>query len=166
MKWISAIFLVFLIGSCSETTCLQGDPEAIFNDQLPGVKQHRFEYYPDQHKSEEYLLLDSNEALELWQSGCEHLRQEYRFIVPGPISQEEENDPFFWIATLLKRLDNLRKLGISYGQYGDYVRAIAERAENWVMGEPQELAPGFYATIDLIPASENNILMLILSDQP
>ena len=159
--------LSLLLGtSCQEETCIQGEPRAIFADDTPGVAVHRFSLGDDGQSAEELLTLASGEELTVLQRGCDHLIQEYRFLVPGEVTPEQENDPYFWLATLLKRLDQLRNLGAEYVQYGQYVQALAEQAENWQIGETQELGPGFYARVDVVSSQQSNILLLILSDQP
>ncbi len=152
--------------SCGEEPCVQGQPQAIFSEQTPGVVSHVFSLGEDRQSAEESLVLTSGEQLTIVQQGCTELVQEYRFVVTDTITEIQRNDPYFWIATLLKRLDQLRELGAEYGQYGQYVQAIAAKAEDWQLGETYELAPGFYARIDIVTAQRSNILLLILSDRP
>ena len=162
-----AILLFFLTAGCQNTPseprsfsdCSLPAPVAVFNDALAAVKSHDFQL-KDLEGIEE-VEFTNGMHLTLIQSGCETVRQEFQFQIPG--SDFPPNDTEYWIAEALRQLRYLAGLGPQYLSLNDWAQAIEMNKNQFRLGEPAEIQVGFRAEIDRILYADHATVLLILS---
>lgn len=161
-----AIFSFLCCTACDNQTreaafsdCRYGKPEAIFNKSIEGINGHSFNIEKD--KSIEQMLFGSGKKLTIIQSGCNSIKQEFRFVLNGKF---EGRDPVFWVEQAVKQFQMLSQLGPEFVVYGFWAQAIAGKAEQIKLAQPTELQPGFFLSLDKILSEEHAILVLILSE--
>jgi hypothetical protein len=167
LRWI-ALMLPVLLSACGKSDksdpfadCKYSRPEAIFSQNLPGVSRHSFEIA--EGSAIEKLQLDKGIRLTVLQSGCEEVRQEFRFEMPG---KYQERGPDFWIDQSIMQLDKLADLGPEYFIFEAWARGVFEKNDQISLGRNTEIQPGFDIRIDRELHSDHAILVLTLSGQP
>ena len=86
LPFVVAIACLFVIIACGSNSndpfadCAQGRPVAIFSDSLEAVARHQFEI--KDKIGMEQVAFKNGVALEVYQSGCDLVRQEFRFQLP------------------------------------------------------------------------------------
>lgn len=167
MKWnfLFFLFLTILTVACrnssSTNACKYGKPAAIFAAQQPGIQSHTFT--AQGNEATEQVEFSDGLQMTLLQSGCNEIRQEFQFSLPGNF---QDKAPDFWIELSIKLMQRLGSLGPDYNGFTMWAQSVAEQRANIKLSEPAALQQGFYITIDRILSTENATLVLILSDQP
>lgn len=151
------ILLVAMITSCGDNapTCKYGDAAPIFSQELPGVVKHTFE--KEKTGSLESVQFDKGMKLEVRQSGCTALKQEFRFIVPGNYAQYPDSS---WIKESVKQLLFLSKLSFAQDGLKMWAGAIELQKSNIKLGQPTEIEQGIFVKIDKILSPEQSILLV------
>ena len=137
--------------------CKYGAPTAIFSQNLPTVVRHSFE--AKGQEANEKVLFDNGISLEINQSGCNAVKQQFIFTLPT-FPQGEPN----WIfigAGLLKKFGELGDNFMPFVLWGD---AIEKKMNEMKIGEPTELESGHYVTINKTIFPEKSILEVELSE--
>ena len=140
--------------------CKYGSPKPIFEEALSAVKMHQFQI--NGMEGIEEIEFEDSLGLTLIQSGCDAIRQEFRFRIPGSDFTGHENG--FWISQCVGLLNFLATVDDRYASFYMWGQSIQEMASGIQLGEPVEVQPGFFAEIDKILASDHAILLLILSE--
>jgi hypothetical protein len=80
--------LLFILMSCSNEikTCTYGNPTAVFNKNMPFIKNYQYENQA-QKASEKLEIPDLNLSLEILQSGCDTVQQEFRLVLNGTLNE-------------------------------------------------------------------------------
>jgi hypothetical protein len=135
-------------------------PQPIFSDELAGVSMHDF--IRTGTEALEVVAFDSGVFLEVFQSGCDTLLQEFRFQLPdaGP-----EREPAEWLTAAQAQFNALGALGPQYLAFKEYAQAMERPGEEFRLAEPMELAPGFWAKVDKIESFDGATLVVVLSNQ-
>ncbi len=148
--------------SDSDTSdCAYGAPQPTFNPNTPGVLEHSFE--GNRTEATERVKLQSGIVLTLFQTGCNDIRQEFRFELAGNYQGQPVD---FWVDETIRLLRSLSALGPDYSLFSPWADQIETRKTAFRLAESVELLQGFYAAIDRIEAPDNAILLLTLSDHP
>lgn len=167
MKWryLLLLFIINLTFACRNSSktndCRYGKPTPVFTADQPGIQSHTF--HAQGIEATEQVIFSDSLQLTLLQSGCNEIRQEFQFNLPGNF---EDKAPDFWIELSIKLMQRLGNLGPNYNGFTMWAQSIAEQRANIKLAEPSALQQGFYITIDRILSEENATLVLILSDQP
>ena len=167
MKRTYLLLLLFLIltsacrNSSKKEDCKYGKPTAIFTDGQPGIQSHRFTL--EGNEATEYVRFNDSLQLTLLQSGCNEIRQEFQFYLPGNF---QDKTPDFWVQLSIQLFQRLNSLGPAYSGFGIWAQSITEQQDHIKLSEATALQQDFYITIDRILSAENATLVLILSDQP
>ncbi len=165
-KYLSLIFIVGLLVACrnspSESECKYGTPKAIFSATQQGIKTHQF-VNPKKDAAVEQVTFDDSLQLTLLQSGCDHVRQEFQFILPGDFINQK---PEFWIELSIGLLRRLGSMGPDYAVFSAWAQSIESQKDAINLAENTALQQGFYVKIDRILADQSATLVLILSDEP
>lgn len=157
------IFLaVFCLTSCqgepqNSESCKYGKPQAIFSDAHEGINKQSFEL--NQQGSVERVSFSDGQELEVYQSGCEELKQTFQFQFPGDYSERPDS---FWIAQSVDRFSYLSSLGPNYSSFGTWAQFIEEKFPNMKLAEEVELAPGYFVKVDRIVSKDVSLLQLML----
>ncbi|MCB0570299.1 MAG: hypothetical protein KDC66_11065 [Phaeodactylibacter sp.] len=143
------------------SNCLYGAPEPVFGPGLPAVKAHHFQLEKD--KAEESLTFADGLELHITQSGCDHIRQEFRFYLAGDFRSAPAT---FWIGESSRIFNRLGQIGPEYLSYRNLGQAIAQREADIRPGEPIMLQEGFYFRLDISFTNGAAILAVTISEQP
>ncbi len=141
--------------------CKYGIPTAIFQKNQPNVEMHSFR--ASETEGTEIVRFSNGVVLTLLQSGCNNIRQEFRFEFP---TAPETDQPQYWIAQSINLLRMLGSMGPDYQVFSMWAQAIEARAKEIKLAETLELQQGFYTRIDRIAGANNATLVITLSDMP
>ena len=159
-KQLILLLITLIFISCqsdNKDACPAGLPEAIFHGELETVVEHQFER-KDQDGTET-LIFDDGLLLEVYQSGCETISQEFRFTAPGIPAI---SDPTEWIDVAAMNFFRLSSLDEPYMVFSQYAQAIMQYKDQIRIGEPIALDVSFFLTIDPVKMGEQTILRVIL----
>jgi hypothetical protein len=143
--------------------CEYGDPTPIFNPEAETVVNHNF--MKTGTEGLEAVQFENGVFLEIFQSGCEKVRQEFRFRLPRPENTDLENDPSFWKEVALQQLSYLGSMGPEYQPFQMWAQALGN-TEEFKLAESREVQPGFFMKIDRILGDNSTTLLIILSQEP
>ncbi len=141
--------------------CAYTEPEPVFNENLPGVIDYSFQ--PGIKESNEQVKFDDGLNLNIRQSGCDHLKQEYIFEIPGNYTSRNTQ---YWVRQTVLLLKELSKLGPEYVVFEHWSLAIERAGGKINLSQNTEIEEGFYVSLDRDLFSDHATLMLTLSDQP
>ncbi len=141
--------------------CRYGSPKPIFRPGLEGIAEHSFQLQGD--KGIERITLADGLQLLIIQTGCDYIRQEFRFewVDELPAAADE-----YWVQQAAEKFRRLGRLGPDYVVYLSLFRALEENAPQIPLRESIELQPGFYARIDRVASPERATLIVVLSEKP
>lgn len=167
MKVLPFFFLFLLIlPACknnaakdSFSDCKYGRPEAIFEPSLSDISNHQFSV--EKNESIEDIQFKDGRELRIMQSGCDRIKQEFHFKLPGDLKDKDAN---FWLLAAVNQFKQLSALGPNYAAYDLWAQAIARKADEIKLAQETELEAGFTFTYDRIISSDHAILMLTLSE--
>ncbi len=158
-------FAAILFLACGNSTtdpwvnCKHPKPKAIFDNNNNVSKQH-FELKG--MTGTETVLFRNDVELELIQSGCEDINQEFKFKVKG---NHTDKSAEFWIRESIKQFRFMSGLSPKLVHFGDWASAIEANAFKLKLGQETELAPNIYISIDKIVSSDVTLLLVVLSNK-
>jgi hypothetical protein len=153
-----AIFGLLACGSKKQTCA--SSPQAMFTPDMRGVEQQQFKLI-DPVNSEEEIVLKNGHRLNILQSGCEKLRQEFRFSIPGRMKTDSA---LVWAELAIRELSNLALMDQRLLPMGQWAMAINSKKGEIRLAETLSLGQGFYVKIDRIPSAEDVILLVVFSN--
>ena len=156
------MIMVILYLGCSDSKnqakdfsqCKYGIPNAIFSQALKQVKAHSFQL--KSQEAIEIIHFDNDVELELIQSGCDEVRQEFRFT----IKNFQKTNFQHTIDETLKQLRYLGGLSDQYASFSFWSDAIAQKRMELKAGEVFEIESNRFVKIDLIPENKRAILIV------
>ncbi len=153
---------ILIFSACREEpkNCRFGKPKPIFSNDLPRVKAHEFEGKTT--TSEERVAFDTGLELEIVQSGCETIRQEFRFFTAGDYRTFADS---VWMKEAVRQLVFLSSLSPKQAQLRPWADAIEESRHSMKLGEEKALQPGILAKIDRVVGADRATLVLVLSQE-
>jgi hypothetical protein len=137
--------------------CKYGSPVAMFSDSIPGVVQHNFALKGQEGL--ESVELERGLKIEVLQSGCDKIRQEFRFNI-----SESLPDTTNWIETSGNIFISISGLDPNLAPLANWGTAIQQFASELKLGESKEVGEGFFIKIDRIKQGNNNLLIAVLSE--
>lgn len=166
--WGYFIVNLFIISSCGGSggkspadfsDCPYGAPQAIFPDTLEAVTFQSFKL--GEGKAIEEVTFQGGKKLELIQSGCTTIRQEFRFPLDprGAIPQIDEH----WIKHAASEMNYLSRLSPAHQSLGAWAEIIAGYAGEIHLRESVEVEPGNSFMIDAIQSREAPMVIVVLS---
>jgi len=160
MKNFLIFFSLLLLSACggSSPKCSYGSPTAIFSKDLEKVSTHHFTV--NGQDASETIEFNNGLFLEILQGGCNSVRQEFRFLVPG---KSQEDADAYWVAMAINLFHLLGDVSEKYLVYHQYAKALEEKGNNVKLGEPFELGEGFGMKVDRIAGNDQNILIVEMS---
>lgn len=158
----SGLLLLFVgCGEPADRPCVGGEPTAIF-EGIKAFENHDFEQN-GQESVEKITVPEMNMAIELYQSGCDRIEQEFRILLQEAY---EVNTPATVCALHLSNIIMLlaekdpQKLG-ALQQWAEAIRADAERM---MYNERIQLSnSAVYIQIDKIHQTNSAILSVVFS---
>ena len=123
---------------------------------MASVTQHSFQA-KDQEGSEQ-MEFDNELKVEIDQSGCNHIKQVFKFWIDRP--GEGEPNWYFLAAEQFAYLSNISNETKMLGMWAE---VIETNASQFKLGMPVEVDQGFFVKIDKINEDQKVILFVELS---
>ncbi len=159
---LSIIILAFLFGCGSgdagKAPCASS-PSAIFSDTMDVVKFQKFE--ANGQESFEEAILVNDLKIEVMQSGCELLTQEFRITRKGDFSKMTDPN---WVGAAFQTLGVLSQSSPNLGGLKGFADAIASQSGDVRLGEPFLPDPMTSITVDKVSNSEEGTIIVILKE--
>lgn len=141
----------------ASTRCKYSKPFPLFTDSLEAILTQSFES-SGQNGVETVMFSDSS-LMELYQGGCNEVRQEYRFYYNEDYRTQADS---FWIQQAVEKLSFVGNLDQRYAVLGIWVGAIDHLSEELTIGQFSEAEPNTFIMIDKVTEPESSILMVVL----
>jgi hypothetical protein len=161
--YLVLFLLLKLLNACQNTTekCKFGAPKAIFSDTMKAVKKHHFEL--KEQTGIEMVAFENGMLLELEQSGCNDIHQQFTFFMPGDFSKAEDN---VWKLLAIKNFQMLSSYSPSLLSFRDWASAIDNVKDKMKLAEPIEVEKNTHVRIDKIVSPDKAMLVIQLSQVP
>lgn len=135
--------------------CLYGAPEPVFNASLPGVSQHKFVLQPG--KGTESFVLNQSTFVQIEQTGCDRIRQEFSFSWKASKGKED------WAMQTIQKYQELGDLGAPYLTFSAISEVLkAKQDQLQPRGEPITLQPGLEFRIVAAKQGKESKLITVL----
>ncbi len=160
---LSVVCCLLSIISCKTKTtapCKYGDPTAIFSDTMHNVKKHFFQVKDG--TGIEMVAFKDNYLLEVEQSGCEDIQQQFSFIIHGKFMDAPDS---FWIQLAVKQFKDMSKMSPKLAPFTAWAEAIEVLKDKIKLSEPTEIQPKFLCRIDKVVSPEQATLVVLLSQK-
>lgn len=167
---MSKVFLFslfsILLFSCSEnkpkevndfSDCKYSIPTPVFSTSNKAIETTAFEVVD--RKGIENVIFKNKLKLELVQSGCNEVKQDFTFIVP---MVNKSADQQFWLYQAEQLLRFLGNSDMSLVQFGEWSNVIKELIPEMYLGQEKEIQTGYFVTIDKIDGGEETIIKIVL----
>jgi hypothetical protein len=157
---VLAIFLMIFMACSSknEGKCKFGEPTAMFSDTMKVVKKHHFEI--KDKTGVELAAFSNGMMLEVEQSGCNEIHQQFTFILPGDFSKSNDE---FWKTLTVKNFRLLAESSpqlIAFTAWADAIESVNSKLK---LAEPTEVSKGIEVRIDKILSNNQGMLVVQLS---
>lgn len=135
--------------------CLYGAPEPIFDASLRGVSEHQFELQPG--KGVERFVLNQSTVVQIEQTGCDQIRQEFTFSWAAANRQED------WALQAIQKYRELGELGAPYLSFSAISEVLQSRQEQLrPRGQSISLQPGLAFRITEAETGQRSKLVTVL----
>ena len=160
------IFALFTLHSAcktetsNNTKCKFGDPVAIFSDTMKMVKKHHFEI--KDKTGIEYIALANGMLIEVEQSGCNTINQQFTFEFLGDFSKM---DDAFWKTLAIKNFHLMSSFSPKlqpFTAWGDAIESVKDKLK---LAEPIEIEKGTHIRIDKVLSADRAMLVVQLSQE-
>lgn len=159
--------LLIQLAILSFAACKQGKtgsdcpttPSAIFSGGLEGVENQDF--IQTGKDGLEVVTFSNGVFLEVHQSGCDSLRQEFRFRLPSPPAGDA---PEAWLAEAQNQFRFLGALGPDFAPFSQWADALSGFEEDFRLGQPMEVEEGFWMKVDKVQSFDGPTLVVLLAN--
>jgi hypothetical protein len=159
----SLIFLFFTLFTACKTDngkCKFGDPVAIFSDTMQAVKNHHFEI--KDKTGIEYVVLKNGLLLEIEQSGCNTINQQFTFEIMGDFSKQNDD---FWKTLAAKNFQLLSNASVKLQPFIAWSEAIESVKSKLKLAEAIEIQNKMHVRLDKIVSADRAMLVVQLSQE-
>ena len=163
----AAFLLIFTTFSCADSrtkTCKVGAPQAIFKDGMPTVKKHYFELKREasgENVGVEMVAFDNKLLLEIEQSGCTDILQQFTFIMFGKFPEKSDDD--IWKTLAIRHFRDLAKITPELTAFNGWADAIESVKKDMKLGDVMKVGEGFNVRIDKIVSADKATLVVRFS---
>lgn len=165
LRLTTLFFLLLALNACQNNGNKESDcktkPQAMMREGMRGVAEHKFTV--SGIESEEFVRFVNGKTLTILQSGCEKIRQEFRFELKEKPSQD---DAAFWTDQAILNLAALAVLDPQLMPLSNWVMMIRAQKDDIRLAETKALEGGFYTKIDRILSNDRVFLIITLSNYP
>ena len=161
-----AIFMAFSCAEPNRKTCKLGVPKAIFSDSMPTVKKHYFELKKEKTgeiTGVEMVAFDNKLLLEIEQSGCTDILQQFSFIMFGKFPADTNDE--IWKVLAIRHFRDLAKISPQLTGFNGWADAIESVQKDLKLGEPIKVGEGFMVRIDKILSDDKATLVVRFSQK-
>jgi len=139
--------------------CLMGKPVPMFSDTMEIVERHQFSL--NEQIGSEFAVLKKGLMVEIIQSGCDKVSQEFRFTRPGDF---RKMDDAFWIKGAYSTFGFLSDASPALGGMRNWAELIARAEDAVKIGQPFNPDPGVEVVIDKI-ANDREAIIIVKMEQ-
>lgn len=158
-------FLILLNACQSDSSrtgkCKYGNPTAIFADTMPTIAKHLFQIKDG--VGIEMVVFSNKLLLEIEQSGCNDIHQQFSFIMFGKF--KETNDDTVWKLLAIKHFRDLANISPSLFAFNGWADAIESVKDKLKLSEPMDLEGKTQVRIDKILSADKATLVVQFSSQ-
>jgi hypothetical protein len=161
-----ALITLFSCRNSDSKTCKSGTPNAIFTDSMPTVKKHFFELKKEASGEKvgvEMVAFENKLLLEIEQSGCDAVVQQFSFIMFGKFPEQTNDD--LWKALAIRHFRDLAKLSPTLTAFNGWADAIETVKKDLKLGEMTKVGEGFNVSIDKILSNDKATLVVQFSQK-
>ncbi len=160
----AAFFLLFM--ACKSDTgnsakCKYGKPTAIFADTMPTVVKHIF--HIKDGTGIEMVVFSNKLLLEIEQSGCNDIHQQFSFIMFGKF--KDGGDDEVWKQLAIKHFRDLAQISPSLLAFNGWADAIENIKGKMKLSEPVEIEGKTQVRIDKILSEDKATLVVQFSSK-
>lgn len=164
----AAFLLIFSAFSCADSpkTCKVGAPQAIFKNGMPTVKKTYFEIKREasgENVGIEMVAFDNKLLLEIEQSGCTDILQQFTFIMFGKFP--EQSDDEIWKTLAIRHFRDLAKIAPELTAFNGWADAIESVKKDMKLGDVMKVGDGFNVRIDKIVSADKATLVVRFSQK-
>jgi hypothetical protein len=157
-------FIIFtIIIGCkndSKPKCKYGTPTAIFSDTTPTVIKHLFQMKDE--TGVEMVVFKNKLLLEIEQTGCNEIHQQFSFIMFGKFNDADDN---IWKQVAMTHFREISKLSPNLLPFAGWASAIESVKDKLKLSEPVDLEGGITLRIDKIISADKATLVVQVSQQ-
>lgn len=162
---VLCIFLVIVTACKSDSNksgkCKYGKPTAIFADTMQTVAKHFFQIKDD--VGIEMVVFKNKLLLEIEQSGCNDIRQQFSFIMFGKF--KSDTDDAVWKQLAIKHFRDLSQISPTLLAFNGWADAIESVKDKLKLSEPIEIEGKMQVRIDKILSEDKATLVVQFSSQ-
>jgi hypothetical protein len=140
--------------------CKFGKPEPVFSNDIPKISSHDFRLAGKE--GIEKVVFENGVHLEIIQSGCDAVRQEFQFTLTGNFENASADS---WALKAIEQFQYMGAFGEKFAPFSFWANAMQQSAQHFALGQPLEVQPGAFVTIDKIFSPDYTILIVVLSQQ-
>ncbi len=163
MRYYLLFFIVTLFvysscdfGSKGDThNCKMGKPAPMFSDTMKFVQQHQF--FVQGNMGVETVHFDNMFRLEIYQSGCDKLKQEFRVTQPGKFDGLEDA---FWVKGAYQSLMMFSGVSMKLAGLKPWAEIIQKNADKIKLAEPFSPEPGIQIVVDRIMGNKEATIII------
>jgi hypothetical protein len=141
--------------------CKYGTPTAIFADTMPTVAKHIFRIKDG--TGIEMVVFKNKLLLEIEQSGCNDIHQQFSFIMFGKF--KDELDDAIWKQLAIKHFRDLAQISPSLLAFNGWADAIESVKDKLKLSEPMEMEGKMQVRIDKILSEDKATLVVQFSSK-
>ena len=168
IKFILGLFLgIFL--SCGQENptnqnhngfkhCAAGTPNAIFSSELDLIKKHDFQLKA--RSGVESIVFKDDLALQIFQTGCEQITQEFNFTLSGDFSDKKQVE---WVDECIRLFRYMSTASPKHAIFNMWAGEIDRNKLHIKLGEKYQLAEGFFIKLNKIASSDQAFLAVTVS---
>lgn len=161
-KYLFYLFLASaVLFSCNSTEkCKYSEPIALFDVNNPAVVKQNFTLKGT--ASSEFVEFNNGLRLELLQTGCQALTQEYRFEIP---EAKDSNDHSSWLELSVQLFRFLGASNQNIFQMADAWANLIEQQKNEIrLGQDYPITTGFIIKVDKMMSSDFATLIVMIKE--
>ena len=158
--------ILILFNACQSDSsktgkCKYGKPTAIFSDTMPTVAKHLFQVKDG--VGVEMVVFTNKLLLEIEQSGCNDIHQQFSFIMFGNFNDTQNDD--IWKRLAVKHFRDLANISPTLFAFNGWADAIESVKDKLKFSEPVDLEGKTQVRIDKILSTDKATLVVQFSSQ-
>ncbi len=161
VNYLFLLVLFALFSSCNSTPeCKYDPPTPLFDAGNPAVKTQQFSL--NEMSSSETVSFNNDLKLELLQSGCDKLAQEYRFEIPVA---DGSKDPAFWAARAVDLFQFLGSTNPNIFEVANAWSSLIELQKGQIpLDEDYPITEGFLLNLSAIKSANFSTLVVQIKE--
>ena len=163
---LCAVALLLFTAACNADAsksgkCKYGKPTAIFTDTMPTVAKHLFQIKDE--TGIEMVVFKNKLLLEIEQSGCNDIHQQFSFIMFGKF--KADTDDMVWKQLAIKHFRDLAQISpklLAFNAWADAIESVKDKLK---LSEPTTLEGRNEVRIDKILSDDKATLVVQFSSK-